>query len=82
MSSSEFLKRAKRLIREYPEMFNALEEYDHTRKLTKVNYKTRANFTIDADVLRQFRSHCQKFGLNMSRLIENYFKEELKNKAS
>ncbi len=78
MSSSEFVQRARKIIRENPEMFSALEEYDRTRKLPKLSYKIRANFTLDAEVLRQFRSYCKKNGMNMSRVLENHIKEELK----
>ncbi|MBI2668317.1 hypothetical protein HYX14_00585 [Candidatus Woesearchaeota archaeon] len=80
MSSSEFVQRARKIIRENPEMFSALEEYDRTRKLPKLSYKIRANFTLDAEILRQFRSYCKNRGMNMSRVLENHIREELKRK--
>lgn len=78
MPSSKFLQTALRIIRENPEMFRALEEYDRTRRLPKLSYKMRVNFTIDSDLVRKFRRHCQERGLNMSKLVEKWMKEEVK----
>lgn len=80
MPSSEFLQTARRIIREYPEMFSALEEYDRTRRLPKLRYKTRANFTLDSDIVRKFRKHCREQGKTMSGVIEQHIKEELGKK--
>ena len=78
MPESKFLQTFRKVFREHPEMFTALEEYDKTGKLPKIKYKTRANFTIDADLLRRFRTYCKKEGYNMSKLIEKHLQEELK----
>ncbi|MEK6874137.1 MAG: hypothetical protein AABX52_00090, partial [Nanoarchaeota archaeon] len=77
MSESIFLKTVKQIVAKYPDMFDALEEYDRTRRLRKLSYKQRANFTIDADLLRRFRAYCQQHGYNMSRLIEKNVREEM-----
>ena len=77
MPSSKFLQTARRIIREYPEMFSALEEYDRTRRLPKLRYKTRANFTLDSDILRKFRNRCREQGKTMSRVVEQHIREEL-----
>jgi hypothetical protein len=65
------------VIAKYPEMFDALEEYDRTHKLRKIGHKERANFTIDSNLLIRFRRYCQKNGMKMSAKIEQYIKEEL-----
>ena len=78
MSESEFMQAFRRVHKEYPEMFDALEEYDRTRRLRKITYKERANFTVDARTLRNFRSYCSVRGYNMSRLLENFMKEKIK----
>ena len=77
MPESKFLTTLKRIVRENPEAFDALEEYDQTRRLRKISYKHRANFTIDADLLRRFRNYCQKEGYNMSKLVEKHIRDEL-----
>ena len=77
MAESKFLKTFRKIHREYPEVFEALEEYDRTRRLRKITYKERANFTVDARTLRNFRSYCAIHGYNMSRLLENFMKERI-----
>ncbi|MBW2980625.1 hypothetical protein KY360_04365 [Candidatus Woesearchaeota archaeon] len=66
-----------RVIAKYPEMFDALEEYDRTHRLRKIDHKERANFTIDSDLLKRFRKYCQKRGMKMSAKIEQYMRNEL-----
>lgn len=74
---SKFLERAKRVIREHRRVFEALEEYDRTRKMPRTVYRERINLTINGDLLKRFRRHSQEKGLNMSRVIESYIKKEL-----
>ena len=57
-----------------------MEEYDRTRRLPKLKYKTRANFTVDTDTLRKFRKYCREKGLAMSKIIEMKMKEEMREK--
>ena len=78
MPFSKLVERARRIVRENPEMFSALEEYDRTRRLPKLSYKTRANFTIDADLFRKFRRRCREKGWTMSKVVEKKMREELK----
>lgn len=78
MAESEFLQTFRKIHKEYPEVFDALEEYDRTRRLRKISYKERANFTVDARILRNFRSYCTAHGYSMSRLLENFMKEKVK----
>ncbi len=68
---------AKQAIEQHPEAFEALLEFERTGKLPKPNPKERANFTIDAKLLRHYRAYCKEHGLNMSARIEKYIKGEL-----
>jgi hypothetical protein len=78
MSSSEFVATARRIIRENPEVFEALLEYERTKRLPKTSYRERVNLTIDSSLLRRFKRHCGERNLNMSRLVEKYMKDELR----
>jgi len=66
-------------IKEHPELFEALLEFERTGRLKKPNPKTRANFTIDHKLLNQFREYCQDKGFKMSSLIEKSIKKILEN---
>jgi hypothetical protein len=79
MQSNNFLETALRIIRENPEVFEALVEFEKTKKLPKTSYRRRINITIDADLLRKIRQYCNSRGVAMSRLIEKQLREELKN---
>ena len=76
-SDDSFMKKVDLVIAKYPEMFDALEQYDKTHRLKKIHYKERANFTIDSNLLKRFRKHCQKNGMKMSAKIEQYMRDEL-----
>ena len=67
----------KKIIHKTPKVFEALLEYERTKKIPKLNYKTRANFTLDSDVFRKFRSYCNDKGLSMSHIVEKHLKEEV-----
>ena len=71
------VKQAKQAIKNNPEIFAALEEYDRTGKLRKISYKERANFTIDAALLRKFRLFCKQKGYNMSARVEQFMQKEV-----
>lgn len=77
MQSNSIREYALKAIREHPQVFEALAEYDRTRKLPKTTYRERINFTIDANVLRKFRKYAKEKGLDMSRVIEKHIKEEI-----
>lgn len=76
-SGKKFVEMAKDAVRKHPEAFEALMEFERTGKLPKAEYKTRADFTIDAKLLRNFREYCKKNGMKMSAVLENYIKKEL-----
>ncbi len=78
MSHSKFYENALKIIQQHPQVFEALAEYDRTRKLPKTIYRERINLTIDSTLLKQFKQHAKDHNLNMSRVIEKHIKEELK----
>ena len=76
MSSKQY-EYAIEAIKKHPQVFEALAEYDKTRKMPKTVYRERINLTIDGNLLKKFREYAQEKGLNMSRVIEKHIKEEL-----
>lgn len=67
-------------IKKHPEIFAALEEFERTKRLPRFTRRKRIDITIDERTLMNFKKYCLEKGLNMSRIIENYMKQELKNK--
>ena len=59
------------------DLLEALEEFDRTGLLRKNKIKERATFTIDMDLMRSFRSYCDKHNTKMSQVVEKLIKEEL-----
>jgi len=77
---SRFLQRTRRIIRENPEIFEALLEFERTKKLPKTSYRQRINLTIDSRLLKAFKRYCEERHLNMSRLVEGHIQEELQRR--
>jgi|TARA_B100002003_G_scaffold22741_1_gene18753 hypothetical protein len=78
LSGKKLLKSADLALAKYPEIFDALEEYERTHRIKKINFKERANFTIDSNLLNEFRLYCEKNGMKMSSKVEQFIKKELK----
>ena len=77
LNGKNMVRIARRLVKEHPEYFDALLVYEKIGKLPKFNYKKRVNFTIDNNLLREFRSYCIKNGMKMSSVIENCIKDKI-----
>ena len=77
LDSKKVIEISRKLTREHPEYFEALLEFERTKKLPKLSYKERANFTLDADMLREFRTYCQKKGYKMSNVLEKLINKEI-----
>jgi len=75
----KFIETAKNIIKRNPEVFEALMEFERTKKLPKLSKKKRVNFTIDADLMRKFQAHVIKNNQVMSKLIEKKIAEILQN---
>ena len=80
MPSSKLVDYARHAVVDHPELFEALLEYERTGKLLKPNPKERANFTIDARLLKAYRSYCQQHSYKMSTRIEKFMENELQKK--
>lgn len=72
-------KKIKELVEENRDLLEALAEFDRTGRLRKVNVKERVNFTLDAELMRKFRSYCRQQGLKMSNVLERILRKELKS---
>jgi post-segregation antitoxin (ccd killing protein) len=66
-------------IKQHPEIFSALEEFERTKRIPKFSYRKRLDITIDEHLLKRFRNYCRERGLRMSRIIEKHLKEELRH---
>lgn len=76
-SKHKLVNYALKAIKEHPQVFEALAEYDQTGKMPKTIYRERINLTIDGQLLQKFKFYARENGLNMSRVIEKHIKEEL-----
>lgn len=77
LSGKEMLKTAEKLIREQPEIFDALLEFERTKKVPKFTYKKRFNFTLDPMLVNKFKVLCEKKGIKMSKRIEQHIIEDI-----
>ena len=75
------IQRIKKLINNNQDLFIALEELDRTGKLRKTNYKKRYNFTLDQNLMQEFRTYCVRSNINMSGKIGTLLKDFMKNQA-
>jgi len=76
--SSEFTKVKQKILKKYPEVFQALEDYDKTHKLRKIYIRKRLNITIDENVLRDFKEYSRKNAVNISRFVEKQMVARMK----
>jgi len=77
----QFEEALNKVVREHPEAFEALMEFERTGKLPKISRRVRIDVTIDQDILRKFKAYCAEKGYNISRLIEKKMIEELSKKS-
>ena len=78
MQSDKILKNVRRIVKEHPEYFEALVEFERTKKLPKFSYKKRVNFTLDEKLFRKFREYCRSQGFKMSSFLEKIIYEKIK----
>ena len=71
-------KKITKLVHQNSDLLEALAEFDRTGQLRKVTVKERVDFTLDAELMRLFRSYCKEHGLKMSNVLEKLLKKELK----
>ena len=73
---NKFLDIADRIVKEKPEMFEALMEFERTKR---IRTKERVNFTVDKGVSSQFKKFCREHGYNMSAKVERALKDMMEN---
>ena len=78
MPSSKYLTTARRLIRENPDLFEALVDFERTKRMPKLGRKRRVDLTLDADLFRAFRREAAKRGLKRSQVVEALVREKVK----
>jgi len=66
------------VIKKYPEVFSALEEFERIKKIPQFTYRRRIDVTIDEHLLKKFREYCRQHNMVMSRVIEEMMKNKLK----
>jgi len=79
LSDKELIKFTDRMLKEKPEVFEALLEFERTGRVPKFTYKKRYNFTLNPDLFNKFRTYCEKKGIKMSTRVEQHIKEDLGN---
>lgn len=72
MASKRYIEIAKKVIKENPELFNTLMEFEKKKKIAT---KTRLNFTIDKSIASNFKKFCREHGYNMSAKVEQAMKQ-------
>ena len=77
-NGKKFVEKAREIIRKNPEVFDALMEFEKTKKLPRLSYKKRVNFTLDPYIFKEFSRHCSEQGMKMSTKIEQLILNELK----
>jgi len=79
LSGKELVNLAKKAVKEKPEVFDALLELERTGKVPKFTKKERIDITIDSEILRKFRTYCEKNKLKMSNVIEKLIEKQVNN---
>lgn len=77
---SDNVKVINKVIDTYPEVFEALLEFERTKRLPKLYRRKRFNITINENVLRDFKRYCLEKNVNMSGFIEHKMVEVLKKR--
>ncbi len=77
LSGKRLIELADKAIKEHPEAFEAMLEFERTKKLPRPQTKERVNFTLDRNLIRRLREHSRKKNQKMSNLIEELIKEKL-----
>jgi len=77
LSDKELIKFTDKILKEKPEVFEALIEFERTGRVPKFTYKKRYNFTLDPELFNKFRVFCEKKGIKMSTRIEYHIREDI-----
>lgn len=72
--SNKFLELASKIAKRDKALFDALLEFEQTKKLRT---KVRLDFTINKSLASQFRKYCKDHGYTMSAKVEQAMKRIL-----
>ena len=72
------IDKAREVIAKNQDLLTVFEELDRTGRFKKRSYKVRATFTIDENIINEFRNYCRRNSMNMSAMIESLIKKVLK----
>mgnify|MGYP001600796263 CR=1 FL=1 len=79
-SGKEFLKLAREAIEEHPEAFEAMLEFERTKKLPKPQNKERLNFTLNRNIIKKLRKYAKEQNQKLSNIVEKLIEEKLTDK--
>ena len=77
LSDKELIKTTERLLKEQPEIFEALMEFERIKRIPKFTYKRWFNFTLDPLLMGKFKTYCEKKGIKMSNRLEQHIREDI-----
>lgn len=78
LSGKELIKYVDIAIKKHPEAFEAMLEFERTKKLPRPKYKERINFTLDKNLVRQFRIYAKSRNQKMSNIVEELIRLKTK----
>ena len=78
-TANSILEVAKKVLKDHPEYFEDSLGGEKVRELQKFGNKRRFNFTIDQDLMTDFREFCSEKSLKMSSLVEKFIADYLNN---
>lgn len=77
LSGKKLIKGVDKMIKEQPEIFEALLEAERTGRVPKFTHKERIDITIDSEILRKYKTLCEKKGYKISNRIEKLIIQDL-----
>ncbi len=76
-SDKKFISFVDKVIEKHPEAFEAMLEFERTKKLPRPSYKERVNFTLDRNLIKNLREYSRQKNQKMSNLIEELIRGKL-----
>ena len=78
LRGKKLIKLVDMVVKKHPEAFEAMLEFERTRKLPRPSYKERVNFTLNKNLIKDFRKYTKTKNQKMSNLLEDLIREKLK----
>lgn len=77
LCNKEFKNVLNKVVVKYSDVLDALDKFESSGRIPKIAAKKRFNFTLDNDLMKNFRVHCHRNNLKMSSEIENLIKDKV-----